>query len=270
MQPLVSIIVPCYNYGHYLPETLQQLAKQQYSHWECIIVDDGSMDNTHTVSETFVLQDERFKYVYQTNMGLSAARNTGIAHANGKYLQFLDADDLIHTNKVAQQVAYLENHPDVDIVYGNSLFFEDAQLNVFLTSRVGDNGNAQRMKASGKGFDMITRFTYNNFLEVSSPLITKTLIDKVGLFDTSYTSYEDWQFWFRCSIKDVSFHFMPEEGTETYIRLGHASMMSNKNKMIINGIKIRKYMMSRLPFSLKGYNLYRLAKLYAHLITLSL
>lgn len=69
--PLVSIIVPCYNYAHYLGETLQNIFSQQYQQWECLIIDDGSTDNTATVAAGFVNKDARFRYFYQSNQGLS-------------------------------------------------------------------------------------------------------------------------------------------------------------------------------------------------------
>ena len=76
-QPIVSIIVPSYNYGHFLAYTLENIRSQRYTQWECIIIDDGSKDDTRQVAEVFSEKDSRYRYIYQENQGLSAARNAG-------------------------------------------------------------------------------------------------------------------------------------------------------------------------------------------------
>ena len=91
----VSIIVPCFKQAMYLPETLDSVLLQTYSNWECIIVNDGSPDNTDEVVERYVNQDTRFKYVKQQNRGLSTARNIGIERSRGEYILPLDADFVI-------------------------------------------------------------------------------------------------------------------------------------------------------------------------------
>ena len=117
---LVSIIVPCFNYAHFLPETLKSVSAQSFQNWECIIVDDGSADNTSEVATKFRLYDSRFRLISQSNCGLPAARNTGIQASVGEYIQLLDADDLITPEKLELQVAYLEKNRTVDIVYGDN------------------------------------------------------------------------------------------------------------------------------------------------------
>ena len=117
--PLVSVIIPTYNYGHFVKETLKSVADQTYKCIECIIVDDGSTDDTSERVAQVTTNDDRFIYLYKKNEGLGAARNTGITHSRGVYLQLLDSDDLLEPEKIARQVEYLEEHPEVDIVYGS-------------------------------------------------------------------------------------------------------------------------------------------------------
>lgn len=93
--PLISIIVPCYNQAEYLDECLQSVLDQTYYNWECIIVNDGSSDNTEIVAQQWLNKDGRFKYSAKENAGLSLARNTGIANTNGEFILPLDADDKI-------------------------------------------------------------------------------------------------------------------------------------------------------------------------------
>lgn len=108
---LVSIIIPCYNQAHYLPDTLASVLAQTYPNWECIIVNDGSPDNTGEVARKWLDEDNRFRYVYKENGGLSSARNAGLDAARGEYIQFLDADDAIHPEKLELQINALKGTP---------------------------------------------------------------------------------------------------------------------------------------------------------------
>ena len=91
--PVFSIIIPCYNQAHFLDDALLSLCNQAFSDWEAIIVNDGSPDNTIEVAEGWIVRDKRIRLISQQNAGLSAARNTGIAASDGKYITLLDADD---------------------------------------------------------------------------------------------------------------------------------------------------------------------------------
>jgi glycosyltransferase involved in cell wall biosynthesis len=93
--PLVSIIVPCYNQAQYLDECLESVLNQTYSNWECIIVNDDSPDNTDEIAEKWPKRDSRFQYFKKTNGGVSSARNYGIAHSSGEFILPLDSDDKI-------------------------------------------------------------------------------------------------------------------------------------------------------------------------------
>ena len=122
-KPLVSIIIPCYNQGNFLPETLDSVLLQTYSNWECIIINDGSTDITESVALRYCKKDDRFKYFYQENKGLSASRNKGINNSLGKYILPLDSDDLIGKEYVEKSVEILENNPNIEIVYCKAKLF---------------------------------------------------------------------------------------------------------------------------------------------------
>ena len=104
---LVTIIVPVYNGAGFIADTLESLRRQRHQEWECIIVDDGSTDNTAAVVKGSIDGDDRFRYFYQPNAGLSAARNSGLERARGTYIQFLDADDVLLPEKLAEQLALM-------------------------------------------------------------------------------------------------------------------------------------------------------------------
>jgi glycosyltransferase involved in cell wall biosynthesis len=115
---LVSIIIPCFNYGHFLTDALSSVRVQSFENLECLIVDDGYTDNTAEIATDFTSIDSRFSHVSQKNQGLSAARNTGLARSRPEFVQFLDSDDLITIDKLQNQVYFLNENRDVDITYG--------------------------------------------------------------------------------------------------------------------------------------------------------
>src|SRR5262245_27160374 len=121
--PLVTVIIPTFNYGSLIAYTLESLLDQEYRNWECLVVDDGSKHDTAPVVNGYRNRDKRIAYVYQRHGGPGKARNNGLSQARGKYVQFLDADDLIESGKLQCHVRYLENNPEIDIVYGGARYF---------------------------------------------------------------------------------------------------------------------------------------------------
>ena len=96
MRTLFSIIIPCYNQAHFLPDCLESLVNPSFSNWEAIVVNDGSTDNTNEVAKSYCLKDNRIRIIQKENGGLSSARNKGIENANGSRLIFLDSDDFLY------------------------------------------------------------------------------------------------------------------------------------------------------------------------------
>src|ERR1700728_2917065 len=100
--PLVSVVIPCYNSARYLAETIESVLAQTYARVEVILVDDGSTDTTPEIAQSYPVQ-----YVYQTNRGISAARNTGVVRGRGEYVQFLDHDDRLLPTAIEVGVKFL-------------------------------------------------------------------------------------------------------------------------------------------------------------------
>lgn len=117
-QPLISIIVPCYNVEAFIKKGLQSIYLQTYTNWECILVDDGSKDNVSGEIDIWVKKDSRFKYIYQDNEGVSSARNKGLDHATGDYILFFDPDDLFSTNALENLISLAKD--DIDIIIGKN------------------------------------------------------------------------------------------------------------------------------------------------------
>ncbi len=116
MNESVSIIMPAYNAGKYISEAIQSVLNQNYIHWELLIVNDGSIDDTQSIIDQFL--DPRIIKFEQTNLGVSAARNIGLKHMTGDYFCFLDGDDILPIDSLRERVKVLSLYPSIDFVDG--------------------------------------------------------------------------------------------------------------------------------------------------------
>ena len=182
--PKVSIVIPAYNAMTYLPDTLASVFKQTFSDFEVLLVDDGSTDSIRTwVAQT--VRDRRVTLISQVNQGLSAARNTGISHSQSDYIAFLDADDLWHPTKLEQQVQWLDAHPTTGLIYNWTALIDSAGNP---TGRVLGNAIAG---------DVLPEMLQRNIIDCPSVLVRRQCFDRVGLFDCTLRSVEDWDMWIR-------------------------------------------------------------------------
>jgi glycosyltransferase involved in cell wall biosynthesis len=173
---IVSVIVPCYNYGNYIPEALSSIREQTYTNWECIIVDDGSTDNSRQVIEAFIENDPRFKLISIANSGVSAARNTGVAHSKGSYLFPLDADNKMHPDCLKRCVAEFVKAPGTRLVYTEAELF-----------------GAENGRWDLPDFDYKTMLKYN--MVDNSSLFLRKDFDRIGGYRTNMVyGLEDWDF----------------------------------------------------------------------------
>ncbi|MBW4513345.1 MAG: glycosyltransferase family 2 protein [Scytonematopsis contorta HA4267-MV1] len=185
----VSIIIPAFNALKYLPETLDTVLSQTFRNFEVLIINDGSTDG---IEDWFSkITDPRVKIISQSNQGLAAARNTGIANAKGEYIAFLDADDLWDANKLEKQVYALENNPEVGLVYTWVLYINDTGEST---------GRLLKHQAEGDVWKQLTQY---NFVECGSvAMVRRYCLETVGKFDPSLGSVvEDWDMWLRIATK---------------------------------------------------------------------
>lgn len=129
MTPLISIIIPCYNQDKFLDEALQSVLNQSYTNWECIVVNDGSTDNSESIAKNWTVKDSRFRCFHKTNSGVSATRNYALDKVKGDYIQFLDADDVIDKYKLELSLSLLEksNVKNEKMVISNFRMFSNNQ-----------------------------------------------------------------------------------------------------------------------------------------------
>ena len=250
----ISVIIPCYNYGVFLKDTLLNVIKQSFDNWECIVVDDGSVDNTKEIALEFCLKDDRFKYIYRENGGIAAARNTGLGISTGELISFLDADDFLAVNKFQLHVDLLCRHPEIDIVYGNARYFlsEDPQklyLDIFLKNR------KWMPEVTGQGLDLLPILLDRNIMPVNAAVFRRSLFDKVGEINIKLRGgVEDWEFWVRCALNNSYFYYEPSEDAMVYVRIHKASVSKDNSKMRQAELYFRTEMEDRLKSNHWGFS----------------
>jgi glycosyltransferase involved in cell wall biosynthesis len=224
-EPLVSIIVPCHYQAQYLDEALQSILNQTYTNWECIIVDDGSPDNTEDIAKKWMEKDNRFKYVFQKNKGVSSARNLGIDRAFGKYIQFLDGDDILEKEKISYQIRILQKNIDIDVIYGSSrYFFNGDQKNLY---SIHPKGIIPTIDLHKRDKDQKEVLLKRNICTICSAIYRKKVFEKIRFRETIY---EDWIFHFECSLSEFTFHFNNSLSSYSFIRITNKSQMEKHMK----------------------------------------
>lgn len=183
--PTVSVIIPAYNSARFLPEAIESVLAQTYKDYEIIVVDDGSTDNTKEVLAPYF---DRIKYIYQQNQGAGSARNTGIKHSQGKYITFLDADDVWLPEKLHIQVDYLDNNRGIAMVYSRSFSMSEDGRSII------KKGRWSRKPPSGDVFNILF---FHNFIPTSTVVVRKEVFNTIGLFDESLINSQDHDLWLR-------------------------------------------------------------------------
>lgn len=250
MTDLVSVIIPCFQQGQFLPDAIYSLQSQSHRDWEALIIDDGSTDNTELISSALVQADSRIKYIFRENGGLSAARNTGLNHARGSWIQFLDADDVIECEKFEQQIKYLKENPSIDIVYNSAIYFTDMEPMILRRTHVTNGPDHDFVKEIWDAPGAVEeKLVESNILPVCAPLLRIETLKGVGFFNEDLRSLEDWEFWLRCALAGYVFQFAPLPKTMAYIRVHPASMSKNTERMRQSQFEVRLMLHNSIEFS---------------------
>jgi len=184
----VSVVIPAYNSGHLVGEAIESAIRQSAPPAEVIVVDDGSTDDTPRRLESYA---DRVRYVRQSNQGVAAARNRGVAEARGDFVAFLDADDVWHPRKVELQVAALAGNSDVGLI-GTRRFDWPAET----VPEIPDIASPPVVRVRREGLAVKNRFV------TSSVVVRRPILECVGPFDTRLQGPEDHDLWLR--VADVS------------------------------------------------------------------
>jgi len=192
--PLVSVIIPTYNYAAFIEQAIKSVLDQTFQNFEILVVDDGSTDNTREVIKKFPA-----RYIYQTNRGAAAARNYGIREARGELIAFLDADDLWLPDKLEKQLQMFERDPGIGLVYSLFYFFE---------SESGAIIGYKPIRECARGF-VLTQMFGSCIIGSPTPLIRRDVFEKVGLYQEGLTGVEDYHLWLRIAAQ-YRIDYVPE------------------------------------------------------------
>lgn len=226
----VSVVIPIYNYGHYLPDALDSVLGQTATDWECLIVDDGSTDETPEVARRYAERDSRFRYLRQENRGPAAARNNAMRNSTGEFLQFLDADDKLAPFKLALHSRYLDEHPGVDLVYGVATFFRTEEPDKVLYSLHGHLSRPMMQKV-GSNAEALRKLQEYNITPPVAIMMRRSVIDRVGYFNETSRGTEDWDYWLRCAIAGCEIRYVESE-TVGFMRTHSDSASRSTERMI--------------------------------------
>ena len=208
----IGVVIPCYNSEKYIEKTIDSLKKQTFVDWKCVIVNDGSTDNSEEIILKCIDSDKRFSYIKQENQGVPP-RNVGIRSLDSKYIFCLDSDDIIDENYFSMGVEFLDSNPDYSVFYGNAKFLYD-------------DGTTKDWNLPEYSY---TRLLRGNIIYCSF-LYRRPDYERTDGYDETMKGFEDWDFLIRLlknagkvyRSKSVLFYYRRHEGSmdKTYNRGG--------------------------------------------------
>lgn len=212
---LVSVIIPCYNQGHFLAEAIESVLGQTYPHVEVIVVNDGSTDETPEVAGRF---EGRIRYIEQDNAGLAGARNRGILESRGEFLLFLDSDDTIDRGLV-EALVHTVTGSDVRTLACSGYRVSDTFGRTIADFPIGD--------LPGDFFHSVLACEF--FLPVHAFLVPREMLARVGIFDGALRSCEDRDFWLRMGLAGAK--LQATKGPQVTYRRHQSNMTLNRRAM---------------------------------------
>jgi glycosyltransferase involved in cell wall biosynthesis len=211
LNPIVSIVIPCYRQAHFLPESVESALSQTYKNTEVVVVNDGSDDETESLARGY---GERIRYVSQKNAGLSSARNAGGRVAAGEYLLFLDADDLLHEEAVRWLIERLKGRTDTVAFMGWRRFDREPLKDDFPN------------QIPPPSVQPLPKLLHENLSPVHTFLCPRRAFIDIGMFEVSLKGLEDWDLWLRLALAGIEFATVPKLGA--YYRRTAGSMITNR------------------------------------------
>lgn len=221
-KPKVSIIIPAFNASKYIKHTLDSCLDQTYDNIEIIVVDDGSTDDTKNIVKSY--SDNRIKYFYKENGGSATARNFGLNNSRGKYIIFLDSDDLILPNRISIHIEYLKNKNKI-ISYSDFRYIKN------------DN-NEERYTHKFKFYNgnVLDKIVFKNFIPTNCATFPRSVLNNVGMLNENIRNCEDTEYLLRSLLAGYEVNYL--DNTLSLYRLHPSSKSKNKIKNYSNFIKI--------------------------------
>ena len=226
--PKVSIIIPCYNQGHYLNEALSNLEPRN-NDYEVIIINDGSTDKI-TISELELCTHKGFQVINQVNKGLAEARNIGIEKSTGDFIMLLDADNCVQLDFIYNALNVFESDTNVAVVYSDALYF------------------GQKKGRWVVGEFNLQKLMIDNYIDACA-MVRKNVFTQLGGYDSKMkeikSGWEDWEMWLRISFSGKKFVYLPEIGFK--YRVHKESMIGEiKNNYQVRNM-LNEYIHNKYP-----------------------
>lgn len=229
----ISVIVPCYNQAQFLDECLQSVMDQTFTDWECIIVNDGSTDHTEETAKRWTEKDSRFIYISKENGGISSARNAGLEKAAGKYIQFLDSDDLLHREKFAKSLSGNKEYPLII-----------SQFTVY-TNHIHYPGYNRIEKDFATFENIVFGWNLKFTIPIHCALISRHLLEGFN-FDMGLNINEDWLMWMHITRNNPEVLLIDEP-------LAHYRKENDKKSLSSDPYKVLRQRVKVLPIIKKIY-----------------
>lgn len=236
MTEKVSVIMPAFNAGKYIESAIISVQQQTFTAWKLIIVDDGSTDDTAEIIKRLAVHDQRISYYYQANAKQGKARNLAISKSNGDYLTFLDADDLWTTDKLQRQLSYMQQRPDIDLLFSCGYYLDEKQI-------IDLNIVVKEWRWETDRDTMIA----GNQIPILSVMVKRKALLAVGGFNEQLEiqNAEDYHLWLRLlkvgkflSTADKLFYYRVHPGqctyqqNNTFVQVAHCFVDLIANKLI--------------------------------------
>lgn len=229
--PIISVVIPVYNGEKTIQETIDSVLSQSFEDFELIVINDGSTDKSLEIISN--IKDERIKVFTYPNAGLAASRNRGISLATGEYISFIDADDLWTPGKLKSQLKALEENLEAAVAYSWTDCIDESGK--FL-------GKGSYLSFSG---DVRANLLLTNFIDSGSNVLIRTeAFKKVGYFDESRKSCEDWDMWLRLASE---YSFVAISKPQVLYRISSTSMSVNFSRMEAESMKVIEKACERNP-----------------------
>lgn len=235
---MISIICPLYNKKDYIEETIQSVVNQTSGDWEMIIIDDGSSDGGDIIAQRWSFREPKIKFLKRRDYkpdkkGGSVSRNIGIQKAQGKYLMFLDADDILHPKCIETRSLYAQKKSDKDLlIFKHNYFASD--INDTFINNYSDFLKKLFYLLSFKKRDFFLKqfLSYNLLWTISNPLWKTSFLRSMGGFNESFQRLQDPELHTRCLLNEtlnIDFHYF-KSFPDVHIRISEERNRGNDNE----------------------------------------
>ena len=237
--PLVSIIVTCFNQANCIANTLKSVVAQTYTNWECIIVDDGSEDDSAEVIKELIRDDKRFTYLFQDNQGVSKARNKGFTVAKGDFINFLDGDDTFLPDKLKEQIQVFKDNPEIAVcICDHQFYLEKEDVYKYYEFE----------KLTTKPLEQLLFKWHNGVAFPPHAVLYKRelwTLNELPFPEDYINRCEDWVFNVLLVLKDENYYMLDKVLCNYHV--GAANFTNNTKSLATAAIKAALYLKPKLP-----------------------